>query len=317
MTDGDGGARAYRSALDDLRALRVLIAVVETGSLTEAARRLNIAPSTVSKHISGLEARVHGQLVVRSTKQIHVTELGQRFNARCRAIIREVEGAELEVNDYNAEPQGLLRVSAAPVFAIKHLAPVVARFLEKYPKVSVDLELTSTEQDLVANGIDAAIRISGKLDDNLVAVKLAPNIRVYCAAPSYLAKHGKPASVSDLVHHNCLIIPSVARSAVWPMRREDGIIEEIAVSGTFKCNNGDMLRQALLQGMGIGHLARFMVHDHIASGDLVELFPESRVVASHIYVVFPSKRNMPLKTRAFVDHLRAEFQHAAPWAILG
>jgi DNA-binding transcriptional LysR family regulator len=245
---------------------------------------------------------------------IHVTELGRRFNACCQAIIREVESAEIEVGDYNAEPQGVLKVSAAPVFAVKHLAPVLARFLEKYPKVSVDLELTNKEQDLVAHGIDAAIRISSKLDDNLVAVKLMPNVRVYCAAPAYLAKHGKPSSVTDLVNHNCLIIQSVTQSAVWPMRREDGVIEQIAVSGTFRCNNGDMLRQALLQGMGIGHLARFMVHDHLASGDLVELFPESRVIASYIYVVFPSKRNLPLKTRAFVDHLRAEFQQPASWA---
>jgi DNA-binding transcriptional LysR family regulator len=317
MTDGDGAARGYRSALDDLRALRVFVAVVETGSLTDAARRLNIAPSTVSKHISALEARVRGQLIVRSTKQIHVTELGQRFNARCQTIIREVEGAELEVHDYNAEPQGLLRLSAAPVFAIKHLAPMIARFVSKHPKVSVDLDLTNTEEDLVANGIDAALRISSKLDDNLVAVKLAPNVRVYCAAPSYLARYGQPASVTELVNHNCLIINSVSQSSVWPMRRDDGVIEQIAVSGNFKCNNGDMLRQALLQGMGIGHLARFMVHDHLTSGDLVELFPESRVIASYIYVVFPSKRNMPLKTRAFVDHLRAEFQQPAPWATLG
>lgn len=314
MTDGDGTPRGYRSALDDLRALRVFVAVVETGSLTEAARRLSIAPSTVSKHVSALESRVRGQLIVRSTKTIHVTELGRRFNARCQSIIREVESAELEVGEYNAEPQGVLKVSAAPVFAVKHLAPVIARFLEKHPKVTVELELSNAEEDLVANGIDAAIRISSKLDDNLVAVKLAANVRVYCAAPSYLAKHGRPASVTDLVNHNCLIIQSVAQSAVWPMRREDGVIEQIAVRGTFRCNNGDMLRQALLQGMGIGHLARFMVHDHIASGDLVELFPESRVVASHIYVVFPSKRNMPLKTRAFVDHLRAEFQAPSAWA---
>jgi DNA-binding transcriptional LysR family regulator len=316
MADSDGAARGYRSGLDDLRALRVFVTVVETGSLTEAARRLNIAPSTVSKHISALEAKVHGQLIVRSTKQIHVTELGRRFNARCQAIIQEVERTEFEVDEYNAEPQGVLRISAAPVFAVKHLAPVVARFLEKYPKVSVDLQLTNTEEDLVANGIDAAIRISSKLDDNLVAVKLAPNVRVYCAAPSYMAKHGKPSSVTDLVNHNCLIIQSVAQSAVWPMRREDGVIEQVAVTGTFKCNNGDMLCEALLQGMGIGHLARFMVYDHIASGDLVELFPESRVIASHIYVVFPTKRHMPQKTRAFVDHLRAEFQHPAAWATL-
>lgn len=313
MRDQDG--RGYRSFFDDLRALRVFVAVVETGSLTEAAHRLAIAPSTVSKRLSALESSVSGQLVIRSTKCLHVTELGRGFYDRCIAILHEVEGAEMDVGEYNAEPQGVLRVSAAPVFASRHLMPIIARLLERHPKVCIDLSLTSSEEDLVASGIDVAIRISHDLDPSLVAVRLAPNIRVFCAAPTYLKAHGQPVSVKDLVHHNCLIVGNVSQSATWPMRRPDGTIETVPVSGSFVCNNGDMVRQALLAGLGIGHLARFMVHEHIASGQLVELFPESRVVASHIYVVFPKKRNMPLKTRVFIDHLRAEFRTPTPWSV--
>jgi DNA-binding transcriptional LysR family regulator len=315
VREGDGNGRGYRSIFDDLRALRVFVAVVDTGSLTEAAHRLAIAPSTVSKRLSALETDVSGQLIIRSTKRLHVTELGRSFYDRCVAILHEVEGAETDVGLYNTEAQGTLRVSAAPVFAGRHLMPIFARLLERHPKITIDLSLTSAQEDLVANGIDAAIRISHDLDPNLVAVRLAPNIRIYCASPAYLTEHGHPAAVTDLVNHNCLVVGNVSQSAAWPMRRADGSIEKVEVSGTFICNNGDMVRQALLAGLGVGHLARFMVHQHIESGELTELFPESRVVASHIYVVFPKKRNMPLKTRVLIDHLRAEFRTPAPWAI--
>jgi DNA-binding transcriptional LysR family regulator len=315
MRENDGNGRGYRSFFDDLRALRVFVAVVDTGSLTDAAHRLSIAPSTVSKRLSALETSVSGQLIIRSTKRLHVTELGRSFYDRCIAILHEVEGAEMDVGEYNAEPQGVLRVSAAPVFASRHLMPIIARLLERHPKITIDLSLTSSEEDLVAGGIDAAIRISHDLDPGLVAVRLAPNVRVFCASPAYLKAHGQPASVKDLVNHNCLIVRNVSQSSVWPMRRSDGTIETVSVSGSFVCDNGDMVRQALLAGLGIGHLARFMVHEHIESGELVELFPGSRVIANHIYVVFPKKRNMPLKTRVFIDHLRAEFRTPAPWTV--
>ena len=316
MSDIDGQVRGHRSVLDDLGALRIFAAVVDAGSLTDAGRRLRIVPSTVSKHLAALEAKVSGQLIIRSTKRMHVTELGRRFYDRCVTILQEVEEAELEVGDYNAEPQGVLKISAAPVFASLHLMPVLARLLALYPKIKLDLTLTNTEEDLVAYGIDAAIRISHDLDPSLFAVKLAPNVRVFCAAPAYLDQHERPESVADLIHHNCLVIRNVSQSATWPMRRPEGEIDKIPISGTFTCDNGDMLRQALLAGLGVGHLARFMVHDHIASGQLVELFPESRTVASHIYAVFPKKRNMPLKTRVFIDHLKAEFRKPPPWAML-
>jgi DNA-binding transcriptional LysR family regulator len=303
-----------RSVIDNLSLLRAFVAVVEAGSFSEAGRRLRVVPSTVSKHISALESRLNGHLVVRSTKHLSVTELGHRFYEHCLAILRQVEEAELEIGEYNAEPQGLLKVSAAPVFATRHLAPIFYRFLQKNPKVTLDTTLTTTSEDLVARGIDVAIRISNDLDLGLIALKLAANTRVYCAAPVYLERCGRPATGTELLSHNCLLVRGVAQSARWPIRNERGEIEHVTVSGNFVSDNGDVLRQMLLAGLGVGHLARFMVHDHLATGDLVELFPDSRVVASHIYAVYPERRNMPLKTRAFLDHLRAEFRDPPPWA---
>lgn len=307
-------AGGHRSVLNDLGNLRVFVAVVEASSFTEAGRRLQIVPSTVSKHIAALEAKVQGQLVIRSTQQLSVTELGRRFYERCVSILQEVESAENEIGEYQAEPQGLLRISAATVLATRHLTPLLTSFLQRHPKVRIDLALTTVVDDLVADGIDVALRISNNLDPNLVAVKLAQNIRIFCASPDYLRREGHPRSVAELTSHNCLVMRNVAQSVAWPMRREDGSFENIVVSGNFVTNNGDMMRQALLAGWGIGHLARFMVHDHIQSGELVELFPDSRTIASHIYLVFPKRRNLPLKTRAFVDHMRAEFRTAIPWA---
>lgn len=304
----------HRSVLNDLGNLRVFVAVVEASSFTEAGKRLQIVPSTVSKHIAALEAKVQGQLVIRSTHQLSITELGRRFYERCVSILHEVESAEIEIDEYQAEPQGLLRISAATVLATRHLTPLLTSFLERCPKVRIDLALTTVADDLVADGIDVALRISNNLDPSLVAVKLAPNIRIFCASPEYLRREGHPQSVAELTSHNCLVMRNVTQSVAWPMRREDGSFENIVVSGNFVTNNGDMMRQALLAGWGIGHLARFMVDEHIQSGELVELFPDSRTVASHIYLVFPKLRNLPLKTRAFVDHMRAEFRAANPWA---
>lgn len=303
-----------RSVIDNLSLLRAFVAVVETGSFSEAGRRLRVVPSTMSKHISALEARIRGQLVVRSTKQLSITELGRRFYERCVSILQEVEQAELEVGEYNAEPQGVLKVSAATVFASHHLAPIFARFLEKYPKITLDANLSTTSEDLVARGIDVAIRISNDLDPGLIALKLAANTRVYCAAPSYLERAGRPVNGLELLSHNCITVRGVSHSTYWPIRNDNGDIEHVTVSGNFVSDNGDMVRQMLLAGLGIGHLARFMVHDHIMSGELVELFPDSRVVASHIYAVYPERRNMPLKIRAFLDHLRVEFRLPPPWA---
>ena len=301
--------------LDNLTLLRAFVAVVELGSFTAAGRRLNVVPSTVSKHIAALEQQLSCQLVIRSTKTLSITELGARFYKRCLAILHEVEEAEIEVGDYKSEPQGLLRVSAPTTLATHVLAPVFFRFKQLFPKVTLDLSLTPASQDLVASGTDVAIRISSGLAPNLIALKLAPNMRLYCASPEYLVRRGTPDRPADLQHHDCVVVKSIQQSASWPFRMADGRTEHVVVSGGVMADNVEMIARAVLAGLGVGHLSRFLVEDHIARGDLVELFPECRVIESNIYAVYPERRNLALKTRAFVDHLRAEFRDPPAWAV--
>ena len=168
------GAERSRFLIDNLALLRAFVAVVELQSFTAAGRRLAVVPSTVSKHIAALEQQVAAQLVVRSTKTLSVTEVGLRFYKRCLAILHEVDEAEIEIGDYNSEPQGLLRVSAPVTLATHFLAPIFFRFTQRYPKVTLELSLTPASQDLVASGTDVAIRISSGLDPSLIALKLAP-----------------------------------------------------------------------------------------------------------------------------------------------
>lgn len=303
-----------RSIIDNLSLLRAFVAVVESRSFSEAARRMRVVPSTISKHVSTLEARIRAQLIIRSTTNLSVTELGEHFYQRCVAILEQVEEAEYEVGSYNAEPQGILRISAATVFSLKHLGPIFARFLDKYPKVTIESNLSVATADMVGEGFDVAIRITSNLEPGLIAVKLAANSRIFCAAPSYLEKAGTPLTAADLEKHNCLIVRGMTQLSRWSIRNLHGEFESINVSGNFVSDNGDLVRQMLVAGLGIGHLARFMVQDHLDSGELVEIFPDSRVIASNIYAVYPERRNLPLKTRAFIDHLKSEFKTLPSWA---
>lgn len=308
-------AEHARFLIDNLTLLRAFVAVVELHSFTSAGRRLQVVPSTMSKHIATLEQQLSCQLVIRTTKTLSITELGTRFYKRCLSILHEVEQAEAEVGEYKSEPQGLLRVSAPTTFTTHVLAPIFFRFKQRFPKVMLDLSLTPASENLVSSGTDVAIRISGGLDPNLVALKLAPNTRLCCASPDYLARHGVPSAPAELGRHDCVVVKSVQQSASWPFRTADGGTEHVVVSGGVSADNVEVIAQAVLAGLGIGHLARFVVQNHIDNGELVELFPKNRVVDSHIYAVYPERRNLALKTRAFIDHLRAEFHEPPAWAV--
>jgi len=303
----------YRSLIDSLSALRAFVAVVESGSFSEAGYRLNVMPSTISKHVTSLEEKIHGQLIVRSTKRLSVSELGYRFYDRCLIILREVEETEAELFEYQMEPQGKLRITAGPSFAEHHIPSIIPSFLEKYPKISVDLKITHDVLDLIDHSIDVAIRISSNLDPGLIAVKLAPNIRSVCVAPSYIEKYGCPEEPKDLAHHNCLLTSEASSIAKWPLAGENGE-NSVQVSGNLIVNQGSIYRKAILDGVGIGYLSRFLVYHEIEDGTLVELFPDKRLVTSHVYVVYPQRRNLPLKTRAFIDHIRDFFRVAPEWA---
>jgi len=311
MMKGDVST-TYRSMLDNLSALRAFVAVVESGSFSEAGYRLNVMPSTVSKHVSFLEDKMQGQLIVRSTKHLSISELGRRFYDRCLIILKEVEETEAEMLEYQMEPQGKLRVTAGPSFAGHHLPQLLPGFLERYPKISLELRITSELLDMIDHSIDVAIRTASNLEPGLIAVKLAPNVRSVCVAPSYAEKYGVPAEPKELVNHNCILTNEASSTAKWPLLGE-GPDNVVQVSGNLIVNQGDIYRQAVVDGMGIGYLSRYLVYDYIREGKLIELFPDRRVITSNIYVVYPQRRNLPLKTRVFIDHLREAFRGTPEW----
>lgn len=308
------GILGQRPVVDDLASLHAFVAVVDAGSFSEAGRHLGVVPSTISKHVASLEGRIHGQLIVRSTRRLFVTELGRRFYDRCLVILDEVRQAEEEIGEYNSEPQGLLKVTVPTVFAVHQLGSVLCDFVAKYPKVSLDARATTETLDLIEAGIDVGIRVSSSLDPGLVAVKLAANMRVFCASPDYLAKNGRPESVAALVKHNCVVSRGNSQGPRWPSRRPDGSVQYVTVGGNFATDDGDLARAALLKGVGVGYIARHLVYEDLVAEQLVELFPEERVTTSYIYAVYPDRRNLPLKTRAFLDHLRAYFATPPAWA---
>lgn len=308
------GSQTFRSPIDDLAPLRAFVGVVEAGSFSEAGRRLRVVPSTISKHISHLEDAIGGQLVVRSTKSLSITELGRRFYEHCLIILHDVQEAEIAVSEYKAEPQGTLKITAPTVFATQHLGPILGSFARKYPKISLDVSATTETIDLIEAGIDVAIRLSGAPDPGLIAIKLAPNMRVFCASPDYLERRGRPARVEDLVDHDCILSRGHTHSNKWPAQQPDGSVRQIVINGKHIADNGNLVRSALVDGFGIGYVARFLVHQDLVDGALVELFPEQRCVVSHLYAVCVQRRNMPAKTRVFLDHLKEWFRVAPEWA---
>jgi len=302
----------YRSMLDNLSALRAFVSVVESGSFSEAGYRLNVMPSTISKHVSFLEEKLHGQLIVRSTKHLSVSELGRRFYDRCLIILKEVEETEAEMLEYQMEPQGKLRITVGPSFAGFHLPRLIPSFLDRYPKISLDFRVTPEIIDLIDHSVDVAIRISSNLEPGLIAVKLAPNIRSVCVSPGYVEKFGMPAEPKDLEGHNCLLTNEASSTSKWRLL-QDGVENVVHVSGNLVVNHGDIYKQAILDGVGIGHLSRYLVYNEINDGRLIELFPDRGVINSYIYVVYPQRRNLPLKTRVFIDHLREAFRGTPEW----
>lgn len=301
---------AYRSMIDNLSALRAYVAVIEAGSFSEAGYRLNVMPSTISKHVSLLEEKFQGQLIIRSTKSLSVTELGHRFYERCLAILGEVEETEADLLAYQMEPQGKLRITAGPSLAETFFPSILPEFLARYPKINLELRVSPEVLDMIENSIDVGIRISSHLDPGLIAVKLAPNLRTICAAPAYLEKHGAPQQPADLAKHNCLLTSEAMSYAKWPLAATNGggVDEVVQVSGNLIVNHGALYRSAVIDGMGVGYLSRYLVRKEIDRGELVELFPDRRVANSNIYIVYPQRRNLPLKTRAFIDFVREAFR---------
>ena len=297
------GPATGEHGLKDLTSLRMFARVVELQSFSEVARRAGVTPATISKHVSSLESAVHARLINRTTRRLYITEAGQRLYEHCVRVMQELDAAESELAEIKGEPAGSLHVTAPLMFGLRRLSHRLPEFIQRYPKVALELDLSIEKVDIFAERIDVAVRIAETIEPGLVAFKLAPYRRAFCASPAYLQAHGTPRSPEDLAAHNCLIGRGARLNASWPVQRgaETG---SIRVTGNFLANNGEVLRDAALAGLGVMMGPRWQVEDDFAAGRLLELLPEFVPTNRAIYAVLPRQGSLTPKIRAFVDFLK-------------
>lgn len=299
--------------MENLAAMAIFARVVEAGSFTGAARRLGMSKSAVSKQLSGLEEVLGVRLLNRTTRKLSLSQAGLVFHEHCARMLTEAQAALEAVQSLQSEPRGLLRVNAPMSFGIIHLAPAIPDFLARHPGLRVDMDLSDRYVDLVSEGFDLAIRIGRLEDSSLIARRIAPARRVVCGAPAYFARHGLPREPADLARHNCLLYAYLRSHDEWRFRhRDDG--EEIAVrvDGNFRANNGDALVGACLRGLGLSLSPTFLVADALREGRLVACLTDWPDIDSSIQAIYPHRRNVTARVRAFIDFCIERFADA-PW----
>jgi DNA-binding transcriptional LysR family regulator len=295
----------------DLDSIAVFVSVVNSGSLSAAARELGLTPSAISKRIAGLENRVGVVLLRRTTRKFALTEAGQEFFERSASSLAAISDAEEMLSRFRSSPHGLLRIKAPQTFGRLHVAPAISDFMTKNPGVRVDLTLGNLRRDFLEEGIDVYIASSDPQDANIVARTLTPIERVTCAAPSYIEQFGHPERFEDLTKHNCLIFTgSEAREDEWVMY-EESAQRRVKVTGSFRTNDAESLYLAALAGIGIAHMPTFVVGPALASGKLVPVFKDkTNSSGARMKAYFPRARNRLPKVRAFVDHLVERFRRS-------
>lgn len=280
--------------------MEIFARIVRAGTMTAASRELNISPAVVSKRIRKLEERLGCRLFQRTTRQIALTESGHSYYQRVVEILASIEEAEEAVSRDTSVAKGTLKVAAPTSFGRMHIAPHLGPFLESHPDLTVDLTLSDRLIDLVGDGVDVAIRIAELEDSSLVAHRLGPNNRVICASPTYLEHHETPQTLKDLQDHNCLAADA---QDVWRLEGPDGPVD-IRVSGRLQTNSSEVVREAVLAGIGIALRSTWDIGPQLKSGQLKILLPEYRVTSRvGLYAVFPSKRFLPIKVRLFINYL--------------
>ena len=300
--------------MDRFLALTAFAKVVETGSFARAAQRLNTSVSSVSRHVSELEAHLNARLLNRTTRRLSLTESGRAFHERCVQLLADLEEAEESAGAATIRPRGTLRLTSSITFGARHLAPAIAAFITRYPEMRFDIELSDRAVDLVDEGFDVAVRIGPIGSQNLVGRKVGETRLVCCAAPSYLARHGEPATPEDLAAHACLTYEYSSLGNVWPFRDRAGRERNVRVAGPVHANNGRFLEALAVEGAGIVYEPDFIVGPDVRAGKLTTILREYAPPPSSIYVVYPSRRHLSAKVRAFTDFLAERFT-AADWTL--
>lgn len=299
--------------MESLSDIAVFVHVVRSGSFTAAAEKLSLSKSVVSKYVTRLEDRLGARLLNRTTRRLSLTEVGQAFFERSQRALDEIEEAEAEVSRLQGEPRGELRLSSPMSFGILHLAPLLPAFQDCYPELTVDMVLDDRKTDLVDEGFDLAIRIGELPDSSLVARRLGPCGHVVCGSPAYFARNGVPKSPQDLADHAALTYRYQDAPAEWRLVDRHGDFHQVAVNSRLQMNNSLALREALLQGFGVTLTPTFVVGSDIKAGRLMAVLTEYKALEVSIYAVYPQRKHLSPKVRAFIDFLSERIEDPPYW----
>lgn len=297
--------------------MAVFVAVVEGGGFSAASRELKMTPSAVSKLVGRLEDRLGARLLNRTTRSISLTEEGRTYYERAATILEDIEAAELAVRELHAEPRGVLKVNSATTFGRYALIPYIHEFLERFPDLQVQVTLSDSMVDLVAEGWDMGLRIGTLTDSTLIARRLVPVRRVVAGAPTYLDRRGTPRSPDDLAGHNCLRVSFETALNRWEFKGAGGP-RLLDVKGSLEVNDASLLYEAALSGVGLIRATEFLIWEALRDGRLVTVLQDYEPEENRsVFAVYPPGRHQSPKVRAFIDWLVERFAKNPPWAQAG
>ncbi len=299
--------------MDRFKQIETFVAVVTRGSLSAAAQAEGVAPAVIGRRIDALEARLGVKLLVRTTRRITLTFEGSAFLEDCQRILNDFHNAEASVSLGGVKASGHVRVTAPAGFGRRHVAPLVPAFLARNPEVSISLDLTDRLTDIVNEGFDLAIRIGQLEDSSLVSVALAANHRVVVASPDYLRRRGTPRTPAELAGHECLTFGTYGNQARGWLFAIDGRPQALRVAGTMECNDGAVLLDWALAGMGLAWRSMWEVRDDLQAGRLVTVLDEFAAPANAICALFPQRRHLPLRVRMLIDFLKETYGAQGYW----
>ncbi|MGD1906907.1 MAG: LysR family transcriptional regulator [Leptolyngbyaceae cyanobacterium] len=299
--------------MDKLESMRAFVQVIEAGGFAAAARQMDLSRSAVNKLVINLEDDLQVQLLHRTTRKVTPTPTGLAFYERCLAILADIAEAELAVTRLHSEPKGGLRINAPMSFGTLHLAPALAEFLQRYPEVQIELSLSDRFIDPIEEGFDVTVRIAQPTTHtSLIVHELCPMPVLLCAAPDYLAQHGHPQQPQDLAKHICLPYGHGTKHQPWRLIGPDGEVT-VAVSGPLCANNGEPLREAAIQGLGITLLPLFMVGEDLQQGRLQRVLSDYQAPSLSLCILYPVNRHLSIKVQLLSEFLRDRFTTAPPW----
>lgn len=293
--------------MDRLLAMQVFVRVVETGSFSKAAKEFATTQPTVTKMVSATEERLKVRLLNRNTRGVSVTESGALYFEKCKIIAREADEAENVARLRQTQAQGMLRIGTSVAFGRRVVVPLALEFMAQQPLVQVDLSFEDRYTDLVAQGIDVAIRMGKLADSSLGARHLGMNPWVLVASSRYLKKHGVPKRAADLSGRNALIYSSVQGDDVWRLQGPKGEAVTVPVTGSFRSNNLSAVLAAARAHLGVAALPWYVAADSLASGHVVEILKGHSLPEQEIHAVFPSPKLVPGKVQAFVAFMQGRF----------